>query len=104
MQASGSPLLGQCQPKSSACRSIAQQKGLHATAALRGNLGGSAIQPIQDLVTLKDVEVALVLQSPVREVDLVPEGEALLFEVEGDILHFVVPRLAGHQMVEVRYK
>ncbi|HEY8360454.1 MAG TPA: alpha-amylase family protein [Ramlibacter sp.] len=77
---------------------------LHATAALRGNLGGSAIQPIQDLVTLKDVEVALVLQSPVREVDLVPEGEALPFEVEGDILHFVVPRLTGHQMVEVRYQ
>jgi len=76
---------------------------LHATPALRGNLRGANIQPIQDLVTLADIEVDLAPQGTVAAVTLVPEGEALSFTQADGRLHFTVPRVRGHQMVEVRY-
>jgi hypothetical protein len=74
---------------------------LHATPAVRGSLGGAALQPIQDLVTLYDVEVSLARTTPVSAVALVPEGTALPFRLEGGRLDFVVPQLRGHAMVEV---
>jgi hypothetical protein len=76
---------------------------LHATPALRGNLRGSNIQPIQDLITLSDIAVDLATEGPVAAVTLVPEGEALPFTESGGRLRFTVPQVRGHQMVEVRY-
>lgn len=75
---------------------------LYATPALRGNLRGANIQPIQDLVTLSDIAVSVEASGPVKSVRLVPEGEAIPFD-QGDRLTFTVPRLRGHQMVEIQY-
>jgi hypothetical protein len=77
---------------------------LHATPALRGNLRGSNIQPIQDLVTLADIEVSLGIDAPVKAVKLVPEGTDLAFRAEGERVAFTVPAVRGHQMVEVKYE
>ena len=76
---------------------------LHATPALRGNLRGSNIQPIQDLITLADIAVSLGVDAPVKAVKLVPEGTDLAFGKEGGRIAFTVPRVRGHQMVEVQY-
>jgi len=74
---------------------------LHATPALRGTLGCQPIQPIQDLVTLTDIAVDLAADAMVGSVTLVPEGTALPFQRDNGRLRFTVPRLRGHQMVEI---
>lgn len=76
---------------------------LHATPALRGNLRGASIQPIQDLIDLHDVAVTLVPLGEVASVRLVPEGTGLAVTRDGGAIGFTVPRLRGHQMVEVAY-
>jgi len=76
---------------------------LHATPALRGQLHGASIQPIQDLITLADIDVRLRPIGTVDTVRLVPEGEPLTFERDGDDITFRVPRLRGHGMVEIAY-
>jgi hypothetical protein len=76
---------------------------LHATPAQRGNLGGSAIQPIQDLVAIANTTVQLRADSEVRDVQLVPELHSLPFTQEGDAINFSVPVIRGHQMIEVSY-
>ena len=75
---------------------------LYATPALRGNLRGANIQPIQDLITLTDITVDIAAQGPVRSVQMVPEGTAIPFR-QTDRLSFIVPRLRGHQMIEIQY-
>ena len=76
---------------------------LHATPALRGNLRGSNIQPIQDLITLAGIGVDLAPTGPVKAVNLVPEGTALPHRISDGRLHFTVPSVRGHQMVEIIY-
>lgn len=76
---------------------------LHATPALRGNLRGSNIQPIQDLVTLTDVAVTLAVSSKVKAVTLVPEGTTIPHVIKNGRVIFTVPHVRGHQMVEVGY-
>lgn len=76
---------------------------LHATPALRGNLRGTNIQPIQDLVTLSDIAVQIRPSGAVSSVMLVPEGQPLAHQIRDGMLHFTVPRLRGHQMVEILY-
>ena len=74
---------------------------LHAAPALRGNLRGSNIQPIQDLITLTGIAVDLAASGPVKAVRLVPEGTVIAHFVAGDRVRFNVPLVRGHQMVEV---
>lgn len=74
---------------------------LHATPALRGAIGGDAVQPIQDLVTLRDVAVSVRIEHPVRTVRLVPSGEAIAFEQVDGRVRFTVPTLRGTQIVEI---
>jgi hypothetical protein len=76
---------------------------LYATPALRGNLRGSNIQPIQDMITLKDIGVDLAVTGAVTGVRLVPEGTVLAHQVAAGRVTFTVPTLHGHQMVEVTY-
>jgi hypothetical protein len=76
---------------------------MHATPALRGTLGGQPIQPIQDLITLSGIEVSLAVPRPVAAVTLVPEMTALDVVQSDGRITFRVPRLRGHQMVEVTY-
>ena len=76
---------------------------LHASPALRGTTRGAAVQPIQDLVTLHDIEIGIKAAGQVAAVTLVPENQPLQFSLSGDQLSFNVPAVRGHQMVEVRY-
>ncbi|MCU0906899.1 MAG: hypothetical protein MUF73_05490 [Rhodobacteraceae bacterium] len=76
---------------------------LHATPALRGNLRGANIQPIQDLVTLSGIDVRMRSFGPVLSVRTVPEGQVLPHDTEKGLLTFSVPRLRGHQIVEIAY-
>lgn len=76
---------------------------LHATPALRGNLRGANVQPIQDLVTLSDIAVDLAASGPVAAVRLVPERTVLPHEQVAGRVSFTVPRGRGHQMVEIAY-
>lgn len=78
---------------------------LHATPSLRGQLGGSNIQPIQDLVTLKDIAVSIRIGNrAVSGVYVVPDGQALDFQSGSGVISFTVPEVRGHQMVEIAYQ
>ena len=76
---------------------------LYATPALRGNLRGRNVEPIQDLSPLFDVEVAVHAPQSVANVTIVPEGDGLAFEQAKDTVRFTVPKVRGHQMVEIKY-
>jgi hypothetical protein len=73
---------------------------LYANPIRRGTLRGDAVQPIQDIVPLQDVGVEVEVEG-VQAIRLVPEGQDLPFEVKGGRARFSVPRVAGHQMVEL---
>ncbi|PRY22174.1 beta-galactosidase-like protein [Aliiruegeria haliotis] len=73
---------------------------VYATPVLRGVLREDNVQPIQDIVPLKDISVDLEARN-VTSVRLVPEGTALEFDATGDRLRFRVPFIRAHQMVEV---
>jgi hypothetical protein len=77
---------------------------LHATPALRGNLHGKNIQPIQDLITLADIDVTITTGKAAKAIRTVPEGATLPFEQANGRLTFTVPTVRGHQMVEVSYR
>jgi hypothetical protein len=77
---------------------------LHATPALRGNLHGGPVEPIQDLVTLSDIEVEVDAGFLPVAVRLVPDGTDLPFTVAGTRVSFTVPRMRGHGMVVIEAK
>lgn len=56
---------------------------------------------IEDVVPLYDVEVAVKVEKPIQGVRCVPEGEALPFTVENGCIVFTVPKIEGHQMIEL---
>ena len=64
---------------------------------------GKAFDIIEDEIPLHDVKVKLrpLDAAEVTSVRLVPEGEALPFDRDGDVVCFSVPRVVGHAMVEV---
>jgi hypothetical protein len=76
---------------------------LHATPALRGTTRGAPVQPIQDLISLHDIDVTLAARARVRSVRLVPSGKALSHEERDGRLAFTVPNVTGHEMIEVAY-
>jgi hypothetical protein len=76
---------------------------LHATPALRGTTRGAPVQPIQDLVTLRDIGVTVEAGAKVKAVRLVPSGEALAFTQKDGRVAFTVPSVTGHEMVEIAY-
>lgn len=76
---------------------------LFAQPALRGELRGDNVQPIQDFVTLHEVDVRLRADKPVSGVRLVPEGTALPFTVVHGAVTFTVPKLTGQARVEISY-
>jgi hypothetical protein len=76
---------------------------LCASPALRGSIRGDTVQPIQDLVTLRDIDVSVEAGKKVRSVALAPSGEELKFLQKGGRVSFTVPELIGHQMVEIAY-
>ncbi|ODT50889.1 alpha-amylase family protein [Devosia sp. 63-57] len=78
---------------------------LFAQPALRGELRGDNVQPIQDFVTLSDIAVDLAIgDRKVETVRVVPSGEAIDFDVASQRLRFSVPRLEGAAKIEVQYR
>lgn len=80
---------------------------LHAITAVRGEFTkrdrAQAIELIEDIVPLHNVRVVVALPRRPKAVRLVPDGAALEFAREGDHVTFTVPRVEGHQMVELSY-
>jgi hypothetical protein len=76
---------------------------LHANPVLRGLVRGDNVQPIQDLVTLTDVEISVAVDSPVRAVRLVPDGADIDHRERNGRIYFTVPELRGAQIVEIAY-
>lgn len=74
---------------------------LYATPILRGHLRDRNVEPIQDLVTLPNIEVTVAVDKDVDTVRMVPEQTALDFELKDGRVMFVVPSLRGHQMIEI---
>ena len=74
---------------------------LYATPVLRGVIRNDNVQPIQDLVTIADIDISLAVDGPVTSVKLVPSGETLEFEASEGRIAFRVAKLRGHAMVEI---
>ncbi len=61
------------------------------------------IDILEDVIPLYDLEVSVRVSQPVKAVTCVPELVALPFERKDGRLSFVLPRLHGHQMVEITF-
>jgi hypothetical protein len=61
-----------------------------------------AFDIIEDVIPLHDIPVSIRVADAVEAVTLVPQGQALDFAMQGDRVSFTVPRIEGHQMVEIR--
>ena len=57
---------------------------------------------IEDVIPLSDIPVSIRITDKVKKVIVVPEGRDLPFTIQNDRLSFVVPRILGHCMVEIR--
>ena len=66
--------------------------------------GLSHVEVIEDIVPMADVACRVRTPRPVTEAALVPQGRKLELTRDGDAVTFVVPRLACHQMIELRWK
>ena len=64
---------------------------------------GEQVQPIQELVTLHDIDVSLATDRKAKAVRLVPDGPDLAFTTRAGRTRFTVPKLTGHAVVEVAY-
>ncbi len=62
---------------------------------------GTSFDTIEDVIPLYDVAVSLRCSQPVTGVTLVPDGAALPWQVENGRVSFRLPKIAGHQMVEI---
>lgn len=64
---------------------------------------GQDFDVIEDVIPILDVKVSVRLAKGVSAVRLAPEGKALEFEIRSGRVEFVVPKVTGHQIVEVSY-
>ncbi|HEY0075583.1 MAG TPA: beta-galactosidase trimerization domain-containing protein [Abditibacteriaceae bacterium] len=60
---------------------------------------GQAFDIIEDVIPLFDVRVSIAGEA--KSVKLVPAGESLKFLQHNGRVHFVVPKLVGHAMIEI---
>lgn len=64
---------------------------------------GKSIDIIEDVIPLYNLEVSLKLEKKARAAKLVPENKVLdIYETDGRV-RFVIPKIEGHQMIEVEY-
>ncbi|MFS0726070.1 beta-galactosidase trimerization domain-containing protein [Paenibacillus sp. 1P07SE] len=64
---------------------------------------GKGIEIIEDLPPLRDIQVQVRTDQPVREVYLAPSGDALPFEKKDGLISYTVPEFSCHQMVVLQY-
>ena len=76
---------------------------LCAPLSMRGQFWGAPIQVVEDLPPLPGVTLRLRADRPVASVRLEPQGEALPFEADGQVVRAEVPTFSGRQIVVVGY-
>lgn len=64
---------------------------------------GKDFDTIEDIIPVYDIKLELNLPKKVTSVKLVPTGKRLEFSQEGGKISFKLPKLLGHQMVEMSY-
>jgi hypothetical protein len=64
---------------------------------------GQAFDVIEDVIPLHDVPVSIRVARPVAGVACVPGGPALEFSQAGGRVEFTLPKLVGHQMIELSF-
>ena len=62
---------------------------------------GQDFDVIEDVLPLHGVAVSLRTPSPASAVRCVPDGQALPFSEQNGRLNFTLPKLEGHQIVEI---
>ncbi|MEM8783569.1 MAG: alpha-amylase family protein [Planctomycetota bacterium] len=64
---------------------------------------GDAFDTVEDVIPLYDLTLALRLPKPVASAQLVPGGIPLDLQHDADAVTLTVPKLEGHQIVELSY-
>lgn len=64
---------------------------------------GEDFDVVEDVIPLYNLSVSLAVPQAVKRVRAVPAGEALDFTTVDARLHVTLPRLEGHQMLEVQF-
>lgn len=63
------------------------------------------LEILEETVPLYEIPVSLKEnEKTVMEINLVPEGEKIIFTREEGRVAFVVPKMQGHQMIEIKYQ
>jgi hypothetical protein len=81
---------------------------LHAVPVKRGadssdiETGLQAVEVIEDIVPLYDIECRVRVPQKITDVRLVPADDAIDYTMDGDCVCFTVPKLFCHQMVELK--
>ncbi|MDJ0752214.1 MAG: beta-galactosidase trimerization domain-containing protein [Ardenticatenaceae bacterium] len=65
---------------------------------------GQEFDIIEDVIPLHDVAVDVRVPQRVRRIQLVPQEEMVPYTSDPGVVHFVVPRVNGHQMVEIAFQ
>ncbi len=63
----------------------------------------SSIDIIEDIIDLYDVAVQLHVPKNIKAVKYAPSGETVPFTQQEDIVRFSIPKIHGHEMVELCY-
>lgn len=64
----------------------------------------SNIDIIEDIIDLYQIPIEVAVAQNVKQVSCVPSGTALPFEQTNGVLRFTLPKLHGHEMVEISYE
>ncbi|HNR69473.1 MAG TPA: beta-galactosidase trimerization domain-containing protein [bacterium] len=62
------------------------------------------IDIIEDVIPLHDLEISLRVDRPVQSVTAVPQQQTLAFKNNAKRIEFTLPRLNGHQIVQVAFE
>ena len=62
------------------------------------------IDIIEDIIPIYDIPVSICADNSIKSVKLSPSGASLDFNTSDGRIHFNVPVVNGHQMVELNYR
>ncbi len=70
---------------------------LYAVPVKRGE-----VQVIEDIVPIRDISVSFKSHNIIKSIRLIPENRELEFTQQNNTVHFQIPQLKMHQMVEIK--
>jgi hypothetical protein len=65
---------------------------------------GVELDVIEDIIDLHDIMMSVRAEKKVSAVNAVPQGEKLTFSQQAGRIEFTIPRVHGHQMVEIQFE